>query len=174
MGAIVGAILGAVALLFLLVGTFFLVRRHHRLSAPQRSSVQQADYTMREAILADASPVDHAPGVTPFMEEDSSRHPSSSIAENSGSAESWPSQEVDSKTAYRLRRIPPEELQRRAAMPYGPPASTTYPSTSPSAVSNDSDPAFSRGLLLEINNLWREISAIRTNEGTMSPPEYDA
>ncbi|KZV70717.1 hypothetical protein PENSPDRAFT_607034 [Peniophora sp. CONT] len=174
-GVIVGATIGAVAVLSLLAGLFFLVRRR-KSSTIRVSLAQQADPSMREAILGDTSPIANAPGVTPFTVVDSST-PLPASTESSTSSRHWMTQEADTKRAYRLRRIPNEELHRRATMVNGPPATTTYPSTSPSATASDrSDPAFGQGLLHEINSLWREISAMRTNESMAAapPPEYNA
>ncbi|VDB95306.1 unnamed protein product [Peniophora sp. CBMAI 1063] len=173
-GAIVGGVVGGVAVLTLLVGLVFVWRRL-RSSSRRRASVQPADSGMREAILNDASPVHHTPGVTPFMEVDLSRPPASSNTEGSSTSEYHTTPEADTKRAYRLRRIPNEELAQHTAMAHNSPASTAYPATSPSAVSNQSDPALGQGLLQEINSLWREISAMRTmDDGMSAPPEYDA
>ena len=172
MGAIVGWVVGGVAVLSLLTGIFFLVWR--RRSKAMHSVLTQRVDPSREAILTGASPLARTPGVTPFLNIDPSLPPASASAADLSSSEHWTAREADTKRAYRLRRIPNEELQQRATMVDGPPSSATYPSTSPSAFSNQSDPAFGQGLLQEISNLRREISAMRMSDGMTAPPEYDA
>ncbi|KZV66374.1 hypothetical protein PENSPDRAFT_92664 [Peniophora sp. CONT] len=111
---------------------------------------------MREAVLGDALPVAHAPGVTPFMTVESSP-PLPSVSERSDSSEDWAREEANTKRAYRLCRIPNDGLQQQAPILNVPRADTTQSSIEPFPTSKPSDSAFGPGLLREISSLRQEV-----------------
>ncbi|KZV70716.1 hypothetical protein PENSPDRAFT_607027 [Peniophora sp. CONT] len=168
-GTIVGTTLGAVAVIFLLAGLVFFVRRR-RLSTARKAHAER-----QQAILGDTSSSVPSPvpllGVTPFLGVDSNM-PLPGTTEDSSSAEERTAQDAGTKRAYRLRRVLHEELQQRATSAHGPSATTTPQASAP--LSDQGDPSSGQGLRHEISNIWREISALRMNDGMAPPPEYNA
>ncbi|VDC04719.1 unnamed protein product [Peniophora sp. CBMAI 1063] len=165
-GVIVGATIGAVAGVCLLVGLLHIVRR--RRSASTSGSVARWDNEpVREAVMRQASSVPHPLDIAPFVETDPTWHPlSSSVSDSNPSVDQMEREpEAGTKRAFRLRRLLHEEhLQQSASTNANPPPSATL------APQDQGD----AGVLHEIDNIWREIGALRSSGAMSAPPEYNA